>query len=399
MQVSLLSLVYTWNDCEKWTNANTDHLTQTHQLCTRQVICQDVQYLHVFSRVFGVLHADFHYKTTMGNIGIVTWNSAMARRQLSIADRGRALLGSKMVQHNEMLRRGWMWVRVSLAGSGKGFRAQDALIIGDVPGDPDQPPSEKTGTSQTWHYVNAESLPDSSVTSWGLLRVPWYPTRLSETGLERTTFGHGDLQFVHLFSNDTEQPDETGVHVMFGGNVLSGLWYSSLMSPGSPCSSMTAENVCTDVQERDLLTSTSVSVCRLVAAASWFGVLFRSMIGHLWMLLMVTLPETAICRRLFDHLSYPLCNVSRVGAVFQHDNARPHRARVVTDFLRQSNVNRLDWLAYSPYLSAIEHVWKKLGRRLRSNHAPPKMRVTEWQCKGIHFSFLFLSKTQVVGAR
>ncbi|KAK7492180.1 hypothetical protein BaRGS_00016654, partial [Batillaria attramentaria] len=75
---------------------------------------------------------------------------------------------------------------------------------------------------------------------------------------------------VHLFSNDTEQPDETGVHVMFGGNVLSGLWFSSLMSPGSPRSSTTAENMCTDVQERDLLTSTSTSVYHLVVAASWF---------------------------------------------------------------------------------------------------------------------------------
>ena len=105
---------------------------------------------------------------------------------------------------------------------------------------------------------------------------------------------------------------------MFGGNVLSGLWYSSLMSPGSPCSSMTAENVWTDIQERNkLLMSTSVSVCSLVAAASWFGVLFRSMIGHLWILLMVTLPEIAICRILFDHLSYPLYSVSVWGPCFK----------------------------------------------------------------------------------
>ena len=35
------------------------------------------------------------------------------------------------------------------------------------------------------------------------------------------------------------------------------------------------------------------------------------------------------------------------GAIFQDDNARPHRARVVTDFFRQHNVNRMDWPPYS----------------------------------------------------
>ena len=36
------------------------------------------------------------------------------------------------------------------------------------------------------------------------------------------------------------------------------------------------------------------------------------------------------------------------GAVLQDDNARPHRARVVTDFIRQQGIARMDWPAYSP---------------------------------------------------
>ena len=65
--------------------------------------------------------------------------------------------------------------------------------------------------------------------------------------------------------------------------------------------------------------------------------------------------------------------LQRIGAaaMFQYDNARPHRARVVTDFLRQHNVNRMDWPPYSPDLNPIEHAWDELGCRLRSNYAPP----------------------------
>ena len=65
------------------------------------------------------------------------------------------------------------------------------------------------------------------------------------------------------------------------------------------------------------------------------------------------------------------------GAVLQDDNARPHRARVVTDFLRQQGIARM---------APIEHAWDELGRRVRNNHAPPanlhdmgQLLMAEWQ--------------------
>ena len=50
--------------------------------------------------------------------------------------------------------------------------------------------------------------------------------------------------------------------------------------------------------------------------------------------------------------------------VLQDDNARPHRARIVQQFLQQNNVYHLDWPARSPDLSPVKHVWDILGQRV-----------------------------------
>ncbi len=49
----------------------------------------------------------------------------------------------------------------------------------------------------------------------------------------------------------------------------------------------------------------------------------------------------------------------------QHDNARPHVARICTQFLEAENIPVLAWPAYSPDMSPIEHVWDALNRRIR----------------------------------
>jgi len=56
------------------------------------------------------------------------------------------------------------------------------------------------------------------------------------------------------------------------------------------------------------------------------------------------------------------------GVTLMQDNARPHEARVTTQFLQQNNVNVMPWPAVFPDLNPIEHIWDQLGRKARANH-------------------------------
>ena len=63
---------------------------------------------------------------------------------------------------------------------------------------------------------------------------------------------------------------------------------------------------------------------------------------------------------------------------FQHDNARPHVARICQDFLANNNIVPLDWRPYSLDLSPIEHLWDELDRP--SEHPPTFSGNCEQHC-------------------
>jgi transposase len=60
----------------------------------------------------------------------------------------------------------------------------------------------------------------------------------------------------------------------------------------------------------------------------------------------------------------------------QHDNARPHTARVTRNFLAANHINVLDWPAMSPDMSPIEHLWDELKRRIYAR-VPQPLRVQD----------------------
>lgn len=56
------------------------------------------------------------------------------------------------------------------------------------------------------------------------------------------------------------------------------------------------------------------------------------------------------------------------------DNARPHRARVVNDYIEREGIERMDWPARSPDLNPIEHVCDLLQRGISARPAQPQTR-------------------------
>uniref|UniRef100_A0A8D3CD91 Tc1-like transposase DDE domain-containing protein n=1 Tax=Scophthalmus maximus TaxID=52904 RepID=A0A8D3CD91_SCOMX len=57
--------------------------------------------------------------------------------------------------------------------------------------------------------------------------------------------------------------------------------------------------------------------------------------------------------------------------MLQHDNLRPHVARICAQFLEDENIPVLAWPAYSLGMSPIEHVWDALDRRIRQRVPGP----------------------------
>jgi hypothetical protein len=50
------------------------------------------------------------------------------------------------------------------------------------------------------------------------------------------------------------------------------------------------------------------------------------------------------------------------GFILMDDNGGPHRARVVTDYLENETIERMEWPSCSPDTNPIEHAWDMLQK-------------------------------------
>ncbi|GFW83742.1 transposable element Tcb2 transposase [Trichonephila clavipes] len=94
---------------------------------------------------------------------------------------------------------------------------------------------------------------------------------------------------------------------------------------------------------------------------------------------------TRYCNEILLPYMRPFRGAMGLQFFFMDDNAPCHRTVAAEQFLESEDIERMDWLARSPDLNTIEHVWDFLGRRLAARTLPPvtipELRMTlqdEW---------------------
>ncbi|KAJ4446509.1 hypothetical protein ANN_13205 [Periplaneta americana] len=78
--------------------------------------------------------------------------------------------------------------------------------------------------------------------------------------------------------------------------------------------------------------------------------------------------HTKTARDLQNHLYI----ASGIRVSDQTDKARAHTAAVTRDFLRENEIEVMEWPAISPDLNPIELLWALLDRKVRNRHQAPQ---------------------------
>ena len=79
-------------------------------------------------------------------------------------------------------------------------------------------------------------------------------------------------------------------------------------------------------------------------------------------------------KELLNDVLLPELRAAGVPMVFMQDNAPPHKARLVLDFLEENEVQTLPWPPQSPDMNPIENLLAIIKARRKKKFGPPKTK-------------------------
>ncbi len=160
--------------------------------------------------------------------------------------------------------------------------------------------------------------------------------------------------------------------------TFDGVWhfgevFSSRMNPGFHCTGQMADSVYGVVWVSGLLMSTLWIEWPMVVVGLWYGQAY----GQRTQLHFIDGILNA--QRYRDEILRPIVVpfIHDHHLMLQHDNARPHVARICTQFLEAENIPVLAWPAYSPDMSMFGMLWISVYDSvytISSNFAQPLKR-------------------------
>jgi len=65
------------------------------------------------------------------------------------------------------------------------------------------------------------------------------------------------------------------------------------------------------------------------------------------------------------------CHTFGHNLVYQDDNARPHRARTVVNFMETEGIEHMEWPAVSPDMNPIENMLSEVTRTMDASDKQP----------------------------